>query len=1593
MVKYLQIRGQSYPINILWFLILFLFIGINSTYAQSLTEVDLQLTKTVKDNTTEVGGTNEYEIKVKNLNKNVDATGVKVLDLLPEGVISPDVRDISNGTTYNSTSGIWDIGTIEKDKEVKLKIRVTVGPGTAAKTIVNTASIYEVDQYDPETSNNRASATFQVKGADIAVVKTVDNISPSPGDPVVYTIVVTNNGPDKAKVVIKDLLPQGLTYQSSTKTQGDNYNQGSGIWNVKDINSGSSATLTISATVNQGTLGQTISNTASVYSSDKPDSIIENNSSTVDIYVLEADLGIAKAVDNSTPEEGDTVTYTITYTNNSAYDAPFVKITDFLPDEVTYVSDTSPGGGYNPLTGTLHLGTLAANSSGSFDIVVTVNSNTGGMRVDNIAEIFSPAKDTKTSNNQDTASFQVSGADLEVTKTVDKKNPSEGDEITYTVTLTNHGPDTATDVIVDDIIPNNLDDLIFTLSQGTYDHITEKWEVGSLTVGQTETMTVRGTLIRSGTFINTAIASANENDGNQDNNRAQVTVNSYHTFSQGAAIIDMGISPQTYNNGLKPYGLVYELSNVHDIPVYWSIKPDKTWGDGTSAITTQNVVDEPDFTVNGKEYKGGPFIIAAEYLDAMVAHPDGSSPDFTVRQLIEYWMGKHPGLTVDFDRNEFVAPLHDIISRFPRAVLDTDNGKLIRDAFYTRARLYEAQFSGGAKPSFRIASPSELTNCDDMFALPHADPHDWDPVTEQVHLKDWIKGGGYLWMACHAVSSMEGMVDIPDNLDPDGQDMRLLSKNGMVLWKDHGNEATPPFDYSLEAGLFNDNVASDPFMQFIGKVDGALSGGSEEIYIVNPEGYRPTTVFPVRDLDHPETQPGAEFYPGPAASVVYGRAFSNPRYGMVMYEASHSIAKGTEAENVAAARIYGNMLLQGGIERNPKISEGDNRAPNTVCMGESFTMDMEVSGVGAPFTYEWTSSCGGTFSGPTTGTVDNNGLISTTFTAPEVSEFTTCIIRLKVTDSCGRESFFAEPVRIVPAPSVQSLAVCLGETFDLAEAHTRASEEIPPIISLEWYTTSTREEGTKVDDPTQVGPGTYYAFYVGACETPPASEPVIITERYCLIAENDINQTPQATPVSGNVLTNDYDPEGKTISITEMTTSDASGNRIVISNDLANPTDVYGERIDNPGVLVLAGTMAYNESTGKYDYVPTPSFIGKVNIEYAIEDEDGSTDNADLLINVIPNIKVGNNPPIANNDTNTVQQGGTVTSNILSNDSDPDGDSLTVFQATGRDISGNSVTLTGTPQDVYDENGVLAGQASINSNGEVIFTANNDFVGKVPIDYSVEDANGGTDSATLTITVKENDGDVNATYANDDANTGPKNQNMTGNVLDNDTDPEGQTQVVGRVDTTGDGIPDTDVSTGTSITLPSGGILVINPDGSYDYTPAPGFVGTESVVYEVNDQNGATDLATLYLTTLNRNSVIATNDINQTPQDVAVNGSLFTNDINPDGDLTGATVSEVKVDTTGDGIADTVISVGTTTAITFGGNSIGSILIDSDGTYTFTPASGFVGDVPLITYEITDIDGDMDTADLTITVVPAMVLDNNPPIANNDTNTVQQGGT
>ena len=145
----------------------------------------------------------------------------------------------------------------------------------------------------------------------------MDKPAPSEGETIVYTVTVTNNGPDKANnITITDALPTGVTYVSSTRTQGNAYVPASGTWFANDLDAGNSATLTITATVDAGTTGTVIVNTAAVTSVVELDSITDNNSGSAVIAVGNADVAVAKTVDVARAEEGATVTYNVTVTNN-----------------------------------------------------------------------------------------------------------------------------------------------------------------------------------------------------------------------------------------------------------------------------------------------------------------------------------------------------------------------------------------------------------------------------------------------------------------------------------------------------------------------------------------------------------------------------------------------------------------------------------------------------------------------------------------------------------------------------------------------------------------------------------------------------------------------------------------------------------------------------------------------------------------------------------------------------------------------------------------------------------------------------------------------------------------------------------------------------------------------------------------------------------------------------------------------------------------------------------------------------------------------------------------------------------------------------
>ena len=214
---------------------------------------------------------------------------------------------------------------------------------------------------------------------------------------------------------------------------------------------------------------------------------------------------------------------------------------------------------------------------------------------------------------------------------------------------------------------------------------------------------------------------------------------SSYSFSQtveipsGSVIIDMGVSPQTYNNSLKPYGLVYSLLKNHTTPVIWSIDPNK-------------IKDGIDFNVDSKNFKGGPFIISEEYLSPAV-----------IAEIVS-WEGM--GVVTYTTSNTVDVPLFSELLFDINWTINDQNDQLVTDYF---------EYAGIPSSAYSIKLTDELGACDDLFLIPHAELN-WD---DHGNLLDWNApydnidnpngNRGWIWAACKAVSSLESLVDPNDS--------------------------------------------------------------------------------------------------------------------------------------------------------------------------------------------------------------------------------------------------------------------------------------------------------------------------------------------------------------------------------------------------------------------------------------------------------------------------------------------------------------------------------------------------------------------------------------------------------------------------------------------------------------------------------------------------------------------------------------------------------------------------------------------------------------------------------------------------------------
>ena len=438
---------------------------------------DLVVSKSASDPAPPEGTTVTFTVTVTN-NGPDTASGVEIADNLPLGVTFVT----ANPTLGSYTGGVWTVGTLADGASAALDLMVSVNSGTAGNTITNTATITASDQTDPDPANDVASATIipvpplPGPAADLIVSKTVDIPNPAEGASVTFTVTVINNGPDAASgVEITDNLPVGVTLVVANPSQGS---YTGGVWTVGTLADGASAALDLTVSVDAGTAGNTITNTATINASDQTDPDPANNAASAAIIpvlpsIPTANLTITKTVDNPSPAEGNTISYRVQVTNNGPDNADGIQVTDILPAGTSYAGQGGPGS-YDPVTGIWAISTtLSAGQSVQKRIDVHVEPGTAGTTVTNTAAITALNQtDPDPANNSTSAAFHVTGTDLSMSKSVDNPAPAEGGTITYTVTLTNNGPDDAPPgVQVTDSLPAGLVYSSSLPSQGTYDNL------------------------------------------------------------------------------------------------------------------------------------------------------------------------------------------------------------------------------------------------------------------------------------------------------------------------------------------------------------------------------------------------------------------------------------------------------------------------------------------------------------------------------------------------------------------------------------------------------------------------------------------------------------------------------------------------------------------------------------------------------------------------------------------------------------------------------------------------------------------------------------------------------------------------------------------------------------------------------------------------------------------------------------------------------------------------------------------------------------------------------------------------------------------
>ncbi len=529
-------------------------------------QADLAVTQTAPD---PVSGDGNFTYTMVVTNHGPDGASPTLSDALPPGVtfvllsapadwmtITPAVG--SGGTVTAATPALANGGT------AKFTLVVHGDPAApGGATLSNTSTVSSATN-DPNPKNNSATATTRttrVNGsgarADLAVTQTSSPDPVGADTDLTYTIVVTNNGPGGANATLTDVLPAGVTFAASSSSadwQMTTPAVGSGgtvTATNPTVGNGATATFTLIVHVDPAARGgSTIENTATIAAATVDPTPGNNSATTMTLVKGEgqgsrADLALTQTASPDPALPGSDLTWTIVVTNNGPDGAANATLDDALPAGSTFVSFSAPADWKTttPAVGsagtvTAASPTLASGATATFTLVVRVDpAAPGGSTIRNTATVTSTTVDPTSENNSATTTTQVkgSGADLALTMTASPDPVRPGNNVTYSILVTNNGPDDAANAALINPLPPGATVASFTAPAGWASTAPAVGSGGTVSAATSSVLakgaTATFTLIvhlnpafpAGSTIVNTATVTATTPDPNAANNSAAAT--------------------------------------------------------------------------------------------------------------------------------------------------------------------------------------------------------------------------------------------------------------------------------------------------------------------------------------------------------------------------------------------------------------------------------------------------------------------------------------------------------------------------------------------------------------------------------------------------------------------------------------------------------------------------------------------------------------------------------------------------------------------------------------------------------------------------------------------------------------------------------------------------------------------------------------------------------------------------------------------------------------------------------------------------------------------------------------------------------------